>query len=53
MNGLMALPNLLGLLICSGLVARETREYLRADPDLLAEPGVSTLEGTHVLDRAR
>jgi AGCS family alanine or glycine:cation symporter len=30
-NGLMALPNLIGLLLLSGLVVRETREYLR-DP---------------------
>ncbi len=30
MNGLMALPNLIGLLLLSGLVARETRAYLRA-----------------------
>jgi AGCS family alanine or glycine:cation symporter len=29
MNGLMALPNLVGLLLLSGLVARETRDYLR------------------------
>lgn len=29
MNGLMALPNLIGLLLLSGLVARETRAYLR------------------------
>jgi alanine or glycine:cation symporter, AGCS family len=27
MNGLMALPNLIGLLLLSGLVARETREF--------------------------
>ena len=33
-NGLMALPNLIGLLILSGLVARETREYLKFDPEL-------------------
>lgn len=33
-NGLMALPNLIGLLILSGLVARETREYLKFDPHL-------------------
>ena len=31
MNGLMALPNLIGLLLLSGLVARETREYLRRE----------------------
>lgn len=37
-NGLMALPNLIGLLILSGLVARETREYLRFDPDLRKPP---------------
>ncbi len=30
MNGLMALPNLIGLLLLSGLVARETRAYFRA-----------------------
>lgn len=35
-NGLMALPNLLGLLILSGLIARETREYLKFDPKLTA-----------------
>ncbi|MFA9432596.1 alanine/glycine:cation symporter family protein [Egicoccus sp. AB-alg2] len=28
MNGLMALPNLVGLLLLSGLIARETRAYL-------------------------
>ena len=27
MNGLMALPNLIGLLLLSGLVFRETRSY--------------------------
>ena len=36
MNGLMALPNLIGLLVLSGLVARETRAYLRHDPKLTA-----------------
>jgi len=35
-NGLMALPNLIGLLILSGLVARETRAYLKHDPQLTA-----------------
>ncbi len=30
MNGLMALPNLVGLLFLSGVVATETREYLRS-----------------------
>ncbi|MDY2941461.1 MAG: sodium:alanine symporter family protein [Varibaculum sp.] len=34
-NGLMALPNLLGLILASGLIARETREYLRRDPKLV------------------
>ncbi|AWB83034.1 sodium:alanine symporter family protein [Corynebacterium yudongzhengii] len=33
-NGLMALPNLIGLLILSGLVARETKQYLQFDPKL-------------------
>jgi AGCS family alanine or glycine:cation symporter len=28
MNGLMAFPNLVGLLLLSGVVAKETREYL-------------------------
>ncbi len=36
MNGLMAIPNLIGLVILSGLVARETRKYLAHDPDLTA-----------------
>jgi AGCS family alanine or glycine:cation symporter len=36
MNGLMAIPNLIGLLILSGLVARETKSYLRHDPKLTA-----------------
>ena len=29
MNGLMAFPNLIGLLLLSGVVARETREYFK------------------------
>lgn len=36
MNGLMAIPNLIGLLILSGLVARETKKYLDNDPKLTA-----------------
>ncbi|GAA2544439.1 AGCS family alanine or glycine:cation symporter [Neomicrococcus aestuarii] len=36
MNGLMAFPNLIGLLIMSGMVARETRHYLKHDPKLTA-----------------
>lgn len=35
-NGLMALPNLAGLLLLSGLVVRETRAYLHHDPKLIA-----------------
>jgi AGCS family alanine or glycine:cation symporter len=27
MNGAMAFPNLVGLLLLSGVIARETREY--------------------------
>lgn len=38
MNGLMAIPNLIGLVILSGLVARETRAYLKFDPKLTATP---------------
>lgn len=36
MNGLMALPNLLGILLLSGLIYRETRHYLKHDPELRA-----------------
>ncbi|MCJ8141120.1 alanine/glycine:cation symporter family protein [Falsirhodobacter halotolerans] len=36
MNGLMAIPNLIGLLILSGLIVRETRHYLHHDPKLKA-----------------
>lgn len=36
MNGLMALPNLIGLLALSGLIARETQFYLKHDPKLRA-----------------
>ncbi|MFD2842786.1 alanine/glycine:cation symporter family protein [Paracoccus cavernae] len=36
MNGLMAIPNLIGLLIMSGLIARETKLYLKHDPKLEA-----------------
>lgn len=36
MNGLMALPNLIGLLVLSGLIVRETRHYLEHDPGLRA-----------------
>ncbi|QNQ90922.1 amino acid carrier protein [Corynebacterium poyangense] len=35
-NGLMALPNLIGILILSGLIVRETRAYLKFDPMLRA-----------------
>lgn len=36
-NGLMALPNLIGILMLSGLIFRETRHYLRHDPGLEAD----------------
>lgn len=36
LNGLMALPNLIGLVILSGLIARETKAYLDFDPQLRA-----------------
>lgn len=38
MNGLMAIPNLIGLLILSGLIARETKAYIKFDPKLTATP---------------
>ncbi|MDR2347289.1 MAG: sodium:alanine symporter family protein [Bifidobacteriaceae bacterium] len=41
LNGLMALPNLIGLLILSGMIARETKAYLAQDPDL-TKGGVET-----------
>jgi AGCS family alanine or glycine:cation symporter len=53
MNGLMALPNLVGLVICAGLIGRETRAYLAADPDLRHEPQVSTLDGLDELEASR
>lgn len=37
MNGLMALPNLVGILLLSGVVARETRDYLRRERSLGSE----------------
>lgn len=37
MNGLMALPNLVGLILLSGMIARETKQYLDRDPYLLGE----------------
>lgn len=38
-NGMMALPNLIGILLLSGLVVRETRYYLLHDPSLRATKG--------------
>ena len=35
-NGFMVIPNLIGLLLLSGFVARETAAYLRFDPKLRA-----------------
>lgn len=37
-NGLMAIPNLIGLVLLSGLIARETKAYLEQDP-YLRRPG--------------
>lgn len=36
LNGLMAIPNLIGLIVLAGLVARETKKYLDHDPTLTA-----------------
>lgn len=52
-NGLMALPNLIGLLICSGLIARETKAYLAVDPTLHHAPEVATLDGIDGLPASR
>ncbi|MFW0180270.1 alanine/glycine:cation symporter family protein [Rothia sp. P5766] len=43
MNGLMAIPNLIGLILLSGLVARETKKYLTHDPNFVAT--VDTIDG--------
>ncbi|MGB5211173.1 MAG: sodium:alanine symporter family protein [Gammaproteobacteria bacterium] len=40
MNGMMALPNLIGLLLLSGVAARETRDYLVRTAAPGASPGV-------------
>lgn len=42
MNGLMAIPNLIGLILLSGLVARETKKYLHHDPNF--EASVETID---------
>lgn len=36
-NGLMAFPNLIGILLLSKLIVRETNHYLKHDPALLAD----------------
>ena len=51
LNGLMALPNLIGLLILSGLIARETRAYLVRDPRLTDPP--AGLDDPTVVDASR
>ena len=38
MNGIMAIPNLIGLILLSGLVVRETKLYLKHDPNFDATP---------------
>lgn len=48
-NGLMAIPNLIGLLLLSGLVARETKDYLNFDPLLRKEPAsVEEFNARHI-----
>jgi AGCS family alanine or glycine:cation symporter len=43
MNGLMAFPNLVGLLLLSGFVVRETRSYLsRHGPESSTSRGGTT-----------
>lgn len=37
-NGLMALPNLIGILVLSKMIIRETDEYLKLDPKLKDPP---------------
>ena len=48
-NGLMAIPNLIGLLLLSGLVARETKDYLNFDPLLRKDPAsVEEFNARHI-----
>jgi len=48
MNGLMAIPNLIGLIILSGLVVRETNLYLKNDPKFNATTDqIDAFMGTH------
>lgn len=50
-NGLMAIPNLIGLLLLSGLVAKETKAYLNFDPKLRKEPAsVEEFNARHIPD---
>ena len=48
MNGLMAIPNLIGLIMLSGLVVRETKLYLKHDPQFQATAEqIDEFMGTH------
>nr|WP_314315735.1 sodium:alanine symporter family protein [Kocuria rhizophila] len=48
MNGLMAIPNLIGLVMLSGLVVRETRLYLDHDPKFTATTEeINAFMGSH------
>ena len=48
MNGLMAIPNLIGLVLLSGLVVRETKLYLKHDPKFTATTDeINRFMGTH------
>ena len=50
-NGLMAIPNLIGLLLLSGFVAKETKDYLDFDPRLLETPtSVAEFNARHIPD---
>ncbi|EPD69438.1 amino acid carrier protein [Corynebacterium pyruviciproducens ATCC BAA-1742] len=48
-NGLMAIPNLIGLLLLSGFVAKETKDYLDFDPKLRETPtSVAEFNARHI-----
>lgn len=50
-NGLMAIPNLIGLLLLSGFVAKETKDYLDFDPRLRETPtSVAEFNARHIPD---
>ena len=48
-NGLMAIPNLIALIVLSGVVIRETREYFKKYPKYV-KPGSGEDEDPHRIE---